>query len=67
MKKYLPIALALAALVTAGASPVFAQPVHHRAVRNPALYDRISLPTMYDYRAQLGGPGSPDFGISGER
>lgn len=61
MKKYLPFALALAALVTAGATPVLAQASHHRAVQySPASPLNPQSP-------QLGGPGGPEFGISSER
>jgi len=73
MTKYSPIALAVAALVTAGATPGLAQPVHHRvvhhrAVLNPALYDRVDQPAVYDpfARPYVGGPGSPNFGIANE-
>ena len=58
MKKYLPFALALAALATAGATPVLAQAAHHRAVQ----YSPAS-----PLSPQLGGPGGPEFGISSER
>jgi hypothetical protein len=61
MKKYLPVALALAFFATAGAAPAFARTIHHPAYRSGQLYMYAPGGYGYSYRAApFAGGGYPN-------
>jgi hypothetical protein len=73
-KKYLPVALTLAAFATAGTAPALASPIHHRAAQSsPQLFmyasSGPSVPTdaardaaIHECSVEAGKPGNRDWG-----